>query len=224
MEPVGLAVGIIGLAGLFSSCLDVLERFDSWKDFSNDSRALAARFEADKLRFEKWGQAVGVGQKDLLDYHHETLNDPRTLATVEGLLSVIRDIGNDSEIRFPSTFLGPDAPAKSGISFKVKVHPTESTRRRLGWAMRDKAKRIAQVEQFGQLVDRLYILVPLTGPSSCGNTFGGTDGKRNFITPLIDISLIAYLGNKETWIAEVKRIFNKFGEEIEGWSHGTSRS
>jgi hypothetical protein len=183
MEPVKLAVGILGLAGLFSSCLDMLERLDSWKDFSNDSRALAARFEADKLRFEKWGQAVGVDQKDLLDHHHETLDDPRTLATVQRLLSIIRDLGSDSEVSFPSKLSGLRArPAKSGISSKVIVHPTESARRRLKWAMGDKAKRIAQVGQFGQLVDQLHILVPLTGLSRCSNTFCGTDGKRNSIT------------------------------------------
>ncbi|KAJ5332998.1 ankyrin-2 [Penicillium brevicompactum] len=175
MEAVGLAVGVIGLAGLFSSCLDVLERFDSWKDFNNDSRALALRFEADKLRFENWGQTVGIGQNDSSDYHHESLNDPRTLETVEGLLSVIREIGSDSEIRFPSGVSGPHArPAKGGLSSKATVHRPESRRRRLGWAMRDKAKRIAQVEQFAQLVDRLYILVPLTGSGNCGNTLGST--------------------------------------------------
>jgi hypothetical protein len=29
MEPVGLAVGILGLVGLFNTCLDLLDKFDS---------------------------------------------------------------------------------------------------------------------------------------------------------------------------------------------------
>ncbi|CAG8004663.1 unnamed protein product [Penicillium salamii] len=188
MEPAGLTVGILGLVGLFSSCLDVLERFESWKDFNNDSRALSARFEADKLRFEKWGQTMGVDRKNLSDHHHEILDYPRALAAVKRLLSVIRDIASDSEISFPSTSSGPDSrPAKGGSSSKATGHTSESTRQRLKWAMKDKAKRIAQVEQFGQLVNQLYNLAPLTGPSSCGETFD-RDGKRN------SISLLTYLG------------------------------
>ncbi|KAJ5816934.1 hypothetical protein N7447_009167 [Penicillium robsamsonii] len=59
MEP----VGILGLTGLFSSCLDVLERFNSWTDFSNESCSLAARCEANKLRFKIWGQRVEMTLK-----------------------------------------------------------------------------------------------------------------------------------------------------------------
>ncbi|GKT51786.1 uncharacterized protein ColSpa_11967 [Colletotrichum spaethianum] len=53
MEPVGLAVGIVGLAGLFSSCLEAVEKFDSYKNFGRDSRSLATLFDTDKHRFEQ---------------------------------------------------------------------------------------------------------------------------------------------------------------------------
>lgn len=33
MDAVGLAVGVVGLAGLFSTCLDIMDRFDSFKEF-----------------------------------------------------------------------------------------------------------------------------------------------------------------------------------------------
>ncbi|KAL4862582.1 hypothetical protein BDV12DRAFT_178610 [Aspergillus spectabilis] len=59
MEPVGLAVGIVGLIGLFNTCLDLLDKFDSWRDCGSDLRSLAAQFQAHKLRFENWGHAVG---------------------------------------------------------------------------------------------------------------------------------------------------------------------
>ncbi|KAJ5769021.1 hypothetical protein N7520_003580 [Penicillium odoratum] len=60
MEPVSFAVGIIGLAGLFSTCLDVLEKVDSWKDFGSDSRSLSAQLKAHRLRLERWDKAVGL--------------------------------------------------------------------------------------------------------------------------------------------------------------------
>ena len=40
MEIVGLGLGIAGLAGIFTSCLDVVERVDSYRDFGVDSRAI----------------------------------------------------------------------------------------------------------------------------------------------------------------------------------------
>lgn len=33
MEAAGLGIGIVGLAGLFSSCVDIAERWDSYKEF-----------------------------------------------------------------------------------------------------------------------------------------------------------------------------------------------
>ncbi|RYP08950.1 hypothetical protein DL764_001561 [Monosporascus ibericus] len=63
MEPVGLAVGILGLAGLFSSCLEAIEKVHSYRAFGSDSHTLDAQFKAEKLRFGQWGRAVGQGQK-----------------------------------------------------------------------------------------------------------------------------------------------------------------
>ncbi|KAL4981697.1 hypothetical protein BDW68DRAFT_172015 [Aspergillus falconensis] len=44
MEPVGFAVGIMGLVGLFNTCLGLLDKFDSWRDCGSDLRSLAAQF------------------------------------------------------------------------------------------------------------------------------------------------------------------------------------
>ncbi|KAH8879064.1 hypothetical protein GQ53DRAFT_856395 [Thozetella sp. PMI_491] len=62
MEPVGLAVGVVGLLGLFSTCLEAVERVDAYREFGRDSHHLATRFEAERLRFQQWGRAVGIAQ------------------------------------------------------------------------------------------------------------------------------------------------------------------
>jgi hypothetical protein len=59
MELVGLAVGVAGLVGLFNTCLDLLDKFDSWRGCGSNLRSLAAQFQAHKPRFENWGHAVG---------------------------------------------------------------------------------------------------------------------------------------------------------------------
>ena len=48
MEPISFTVGIVGLAGLFSVCLDVIDKVDSYKDYGVESRSILAQFDADK--------------------------------------------------------------------------------------------------------------------------------------------------------------------------------
>ncbi|RYP93534.1 hypothetical protein DL770_000418 [Monosporascus sp. CRB-9-2] len=87
MEPVGLVVGIAGLGGLFNTCLEAVERVQSYKDLRDDSQALDAQFNAEKLRFEKWGPAVGLDPEKSLADHHHALDDPDTFSAVQGASS-----------------------------------------------------------------------------------------------------------------------------------------
>ncbi|KAH7022278.1 prion-inhibition and propagation-domain-containing protein [Ilyonectria destructans] len=145
MEPVGLAVGISGLAGLFTSCLEVIENIDSYRDFGLDSRALAAQFDADRLRFDEWGQAVGIKHGKLSEDHHRALDDPRKLSMTKELLYLIKQISGDSD----------DALTQHEF-FSLAA----SKRQKIAWALRGKRKRTAQVEQFGSLVQHLHTLIP----------------------------------------------------------------
>ncbi|CAG8069864.1 unnamed protein product [Penicillium nalgiovense] len=165
MEPAGLTVGILGLAGLFNTCLDVLEKVDSWKGFGSESRSMSAQFKDHKIRLEKWGQAVGIEQGRLSDEHDRLLDDPRILSTVQELLSAIKDICGYDDNTFPTNDLGYSMTINKQ---KSRCHarpqnPHESKRLKLSWALRDKAKRIAQVEQISLLVQNLHGLVPING-------------------------------------------------------------
>ena len=149
MESAGLAIGIAGLAGLFSACVDVIEKFDAYRDFGIDSRSLSAQFEADKLRFEKWGRAVGFDQGKLLDDHYEGLNDPPTSSTVGSLLSSIREICRSADKALPQPLGGTDTrSSKGGGPFRSPAQPhrnppSGSKMGRISWALRDKAKYMA---------------------------------------------------------------------------------
>lgn len=52
MEPVGLGIGVIGLAGLFTACLYVTDRAKAFKSFTFDSDALQVQFDAHRFRLE----------------------------------------------------------------------------------------------------------------------------------------------------------------------------
>ncbi|KAL5041226.1 prion-inhibition and propagation, helo domain-containing protein [Aspergillus fruticulosus] len=160
MEPVGFAVGIMGLVGLFNTCLGLLDKFDSWRDCGSDLRSLAAQFHAHKLPLKNWGHAVGFEQGILSDQHSHRLDAPRTLSTVQALLLSIRDACKSSDV-----YLTPGPPASAtalerpnrNILFgrKPRAHPQgllESRRQKLSWAPRGKTKLIARVEQFSKLV------------------------------------------------------------------------
>ncbi|KAJ5494850.1 hypothetical protein N7463_010937 [Penicillium fimorum] len=214
MEPVGLAVGILGLAGLFNTCLDVLEKFGSWKDFGSESRSLAAQFKVHKLRLEKWGQAVGFEQGNLLDEHDKLLDDPRTFCVVQDLLSAIRDICGCDDDTSPMTRSGADTQPSKRQLFNSYSHPhtsLESKRQKLGWALRDKAKRLAQVEQFSVLVENLHNLIPTYGDRGAVLRYEVStshDGSSRWP----DDNLMG----QGAWAKEFSRILSRIESEIEG--------
>lgn len=184
MEPVSFAVGIVGLVGLFSTCLDAVERFDSYKNFGPESRALAAQFKAQKLRLENWGNTVGLQKEgQLRENHNERLDDPRVRSTVTELLAAIKALCTLEEE-------AKEAPqsATENKSLREQIWPKTqgsgeviSKRQKLGWALRNKNKRSAQVERLTTLVDNVHGIVPLEPRSGAGKEgksgqYGGVGG------------------------------------------------
>ncbi|OHE93130.1 hypothetical protein CORC01_11542 [Colletotrichum orchidophilum] len=164
MEPVGLAVGVAGLAGVLSTCLDVIERVDIYKDFDKDSRSLAVQFEAEKVRLKKWACDVGYQEGKLSDNHHAALDDPQIRLMTTELLSVIKGICGGATATIQKHPLdsqpglgGDTAIPTNGNQFLSKH--SESRRQKLVWSLRGKARRTSQVENLGVLVQHLHNLV-----------------------------------------------------------------
>ena len=175
MEPIGFAVGVVGLAGLFSVCLDVIDKVDSYKDFGVESRSIIAQFEADKHLFTNWAQDVGIGKDKPEDNYHNHLDNPKTNLIVQKILSSIQEIFSKTESTVsdlqPIVEAGPTTFSDGILPFNARKNSrpegTISKRGRIGWSLRNKAKFITQAQQFGALVQRLHSLVPpdgLTGP------------------------------------------------------------
>lgn len=160
MEPVSFAVGIIGLAGLFSTCLEAVEIFDSWKDYDSEFRSLVAQFKAQKLRLAKWGVAVGLEDDELSCVHNALLDDPKIESMVKELLLAIDAVCRDEDKAFLTPMLGKDeTPTKDQLFHRHAPH--ESKRQKLRWVFRTKAKRVTQVDNFSKLVDTLHNLIPI---------------------------------------------------------------
>ncbi|KAJ5987976.1 hypothetical protein N7481_003186 [Penicillium waksmanii] len=101
------------------------------------------------------GQAVGLKGGEVSKGHSKHVDDPRIISIVNELLSAVRDIaGYSDEI----------SPKDLTVSDK-KVNYDRSRRKvssiHIHLVLKDKARRIAQVECFSTLVEDLYKLVPI---------------------------------------------------------------
>ncbi|KAF3802335.1 hypothetical protein GCG54_00003794, partial [Colletotrichum gloeosporioides] len=183
IELVGLAVGIAGLVGPFSTCLEVVEKANSYTSFKHDSHSLAVQFQAEKRRFEQWGSAVGVNKGILLSAHQPALDDPLTLSTAEDLLSLVQRVCADADDTASETFLLSYVnPTKRELSVPNHVQPrggapSNSGRRKIAWSLRGKMQRTAQVERFGVMVSAVH------GASARGQGPGHLQGSHTSGSP-----------------------------------------
>jgi hypothetical protein len=145
MEAAGLAIGVVGIAGLFNTCLDSLSRFQAYKSSTADSHILDTRFRAARARFEKWGHGVGISEGRLSSDHNPGLDDKITAGVIQDILNIIvKAICDDGSVLQNEQFAG-----------------LQSRRKKLKWALGGKEDRTEQVDIFEKLVQQLYNLVPV---------------------------------------------------------------
>jgi len=178
MDPISFTVGIVGLTGLFSVCLDVIDKVDSYKDFGSDARAIVTQYEAYKHLFTRWARDVGISEDTPNESYNRKLDNPATCLIVQKILSGIQEIFGKTERTFsglqPVVGAGPTS-FPDEIRFLDRRQKTQkpygaiSQRSRIGWSLRGKAKFISQVQQFGSFVRTLQDLVPPDGLAVSGN-------------------------------------------------------
>jgi hypothetical protein len=174
MEVAGLGIGVLGLVGLFSTCLDMVERWDTYKDFGTEAEFFRARLYADKVRFQQWGQQVGISEDRRESHHHKALNDSSIRPAIDLILRSIKNIEDDAEA-FASPLghcsdptglqvKGGSVLRKDSILFE-KSGRSNSRKSGLAWALGRKARVLKLVTSFEVLVQKLYDLIPL-GPKT----------------------------------------------------------
>jgi hypothetical protein len=90
MEVAGLVVGVAGLAELFSTCLDALEKTQQYRNSATDMHHLETQFQAEKLRFQQWGHDIGLKRGETLkEGHHKALEEEDTRKTIQEILQTI---------------------------------------------------------------------------------------------------------------------------------------
>lgn len=200
MEPVGLAVGLVGL---FSTCMDVMQRVDSYRTAGRDSRQLDAQLNATMHLFERWGDGVGISKGKLSDTHHPDLDNARTYAVVHGLLNSIKDFSTTSNE--PTSPKGLQKAPSFPVLGDLSSHgPKISRWQKTAWALRGKLKHTGCVQALAGLVSDLYNVV---SPDTAGSS-------ASTRTPSFkDLSVSA---GEPPYAVEIRKLLQKIEEEMEG--------
>lgn len=152
-----------------------VERIDSYRDFGIDLHATLSQFEADKLLFQKWGEAVGLDRGgSVTNSPHRTLDDPLIMSTVRNILTSINEIagvfGKNSSVQQQQLRLTTSKAQvhTSGRLSLEKFRGDASRRTKVEWALRQKGRFVALSQQFGGLVERLTGIGPARGCEKWG--------------------------------------------------------
>lgn len=172
MEAVGLAIGIAGLAGLFSACKEAVEQVDSYRRFGFESRQIMARFDVDKFLFQRWADHVGIADNKLKEVHHTSLDNVAVALTISETLSTIQEILKNTEGTSSTLQLERNPLEPTHLPGSLQKRPTNqgrslasvSKKNKISWALGKKTKFSTQVEIFGIFVGKLYSVVPIPEP------------------------------------------------------------
>jgi hypothetical protein len=99
MDIAGTVIAVAGVAGLFSTALEILDYVQSAAAFGTTHEVLQVKIEVEKVRLLIWGQSIGLGgsadQRD--DAANEALDREYLRTAVAGLLACFVKIFEDSE-------------------------------------------------------------------------------------------------------------------------------
>lgn len=170
MEIAGLAVGVVGLAGLFSVCQDAIEQINTYKNIGPEYRSSEARFKLSKQIFQSWADDVGISGIKMRESHHPKLDDPAVASVVkQALLSIyeIFHVTRNTSLA-PRLELSDSNPLSPASGFEALPNKSRhksslqvlSKRDKIQWMLGGKINFGKQVDAFGDLVEKLCSLVP----------------------------------------------------------------
>ena len=182
-EAIGL---ILGIAGLYSACIDAFESIRAARSFGRDYEILSTRFDVRKARLLQWGDGVGLLHEPQ-DGRNANLDSPSLRPAVERVLHCIKMLLTDTEnlrskygleevaaVEEPHTY----TPAIAIVScrrrdlFKASYSRFQARIRRqqkdsslnikTQWAIKGRKEFENLISDLEGLIEDLYKLVPVT--------------------------------------------------------------
>ena len=183
MEAVGLAVGIAGLAGVFTACVDCFEYVQLGRQFGKDYGKCLLRLDTARLRLSRWGAAVGLDSEPLTEPPTSASDEDIILSRslLEQILETFKDAERISE-RFKKHMTMQNSQseellicdtASSVDSDYRRLHLTmrelalerqkgTSIRKKITWALYEKKRFEGMIGDVVALTDSLVDLFPAT--------------------------------------------------------------
>ncbi|KAL2046575.1 hypothetical protein ABVK25_011734 [Lepraria finkii] len=124
MEAAGLAVGVAGLAGLFSTCVECFDYIQLGRQFGQDYGKCLLKLDVARLQLSRWGAAMGLGTVEnsgLQQQHLAFNNSSQEITLAQTLLMQILDSFEEAE-RMSAKYMGyvssnsANGPADLGVS------------------------------------------------------------------------------------------------------------
>ena len=184
MEPVGLGVGIAGLAGLFSTCVQCFKIVSSSRSCGRNYELLITQFDIEKTRLLQWGEGVGLSRWDSPS-QHPCLSINSSQLAIERALNCIKLLLTDAEKLRQKYGIDVEREGESGIMISnkdmISQSRLESFRKRFArfcnhrdpqqkqtnvlakikWAIRDCEDFTKLVADMRNFVEGLYKLAPI---------------------------------------------------------------
>ena len=95
-EAAGLAIGVLSLAALCSTCLEAFSLIGAGKDFSVDAEIMSIRLDMEKTRLLQWAEAVGLLTDDRREQNDHLLSS-EIQSRIERILSAVMILLTRSE-------------------------------------------------------------------------------------------------------------------------------
>lgn len=149
MEAIGLGVGVAGLAGLFSTCIDCFQLVQRGRYFGKEYLLLETKFTNQRLRLLSWGRACGFEGSDRYD---ERLDDEELRSRIEATLIHLIALFTDGNIIKSRYGLNQDQPQSSVLAVASAAMGTWIPRsvpsaRNLGEKLYDLRRKMSQTQK-----------------------------------------------------------------------------
>jgi ubiquitin-conjugating enzyme E2 D/E len=170
VEPISLSIGVVGLAALFTTCLDVCDFVDAGRSHASNFSLLRTKLDNQRILFIIWGKKVGFGSAKGYD---SRLDDPFIRPVIERNLNHLKLIFSNTDdltkrygIKIKEAksqeFAGTSkAPAIFESSFQRFLSSLKRNQQQTSlwkvtrWSIRDEGKFETMVKSLSELIENL---------------------------------------------------------------------
>jgi len=184
VEPISLTIGI---AALFSTCIECFDYIKAAQSLEEDLERLLVKLDLEKTRLLIWGNAVGV-LKDVPEERTPGLDDPIKVDSISGCLKCIKSLLSDADKLQKEyglhaaqnteskgdknvDFVSSNSMNIFKISYKRFWARNSATQDKAGvlsktkWAIHNKASFEGLIVHLKDFIDGLYQVIPVSRES-----------------------------------------------------------